>query len=216
MVNDVERIRTRLADLIAQGESIVATRTQEQKTYGLVDSYEFTQWHLSCMSFLKQVFEADSLQLAHFSGDVATWRDHHVKLGVAVLKSALEELQVGPLGKMEDLVSGEIFTDFLEMASYLHEQGYKDPAASLAGAVLEDGLKRLAKKNDIRVSNRDDISSVNSKLAAKPVYNRIVQREVEIWTAVRNHADHHQFDQYSEQQVKAMLDGVQAFLARLL
>jgi hypothetical protein len=216
MVNNVERTRTRLADLIAQGESVVATRTPEQEKYDLVDNFGFAQWQLSCMSFLKQVFEVDSLQLAHFSDGVTSPRGYDVKVGLALLKSALEELQVGPLGNLEDLVSGEIFTDFLEMASYLREQGYKDPAASLAGAVLEDGLKRLAKRNSILFGKRDDLSSVNSKLATKSVYNRVVQREIETWTAIRNHADHHQFDGYSDEEVGRMIAGVREFFARFL
>jgi hypothetical protein len=55
--------------------------------------------------------------------------------GLAILEAAKEELGYGPLSKIESLVSAEIFTDFLDMAQHLLEAGYKDPSASLIGAV---------------------------------------------------------------------------------
>ncbi|MDQ6985209.1 MAG: hypothetical protein Q9M91_02850 [Candidatus Dojkabacteria bacterium] len=68
---------------------------------------------------------------------------------------------------MKQLAFSEIFTDFLEMASHILSQGYKDPAASLIGAVLEDGLRKLCQANDIKVKTSDDIASLNTKLADK-------------------------------------------------
>jgi len=133
-----------------------------------------------------------------------------------VLNAALDELEHGPLGKLEDLVSGEIFTDFLTMAEHLLKQGYKDPAASLIGAVLEDGLRRLAKKSDVKVRDKDDINSLNSRLAERGVYNRVVHSDIGAWNKVRNSADHGKFAEYDKGNVDRMLDGVRSFLAKLL
>ena len=70
------------------------------------------------------------------------------------------------LKRIEDLVSADIFTDFLEMAEYLLKNGYKDPATSLIGAVLEDGLRRVSAGHGIKLKSREDIQSLNTKLAA--------------------------------------------------
>ena len=63
-------------------------------------------------------------------------------IGMGILRSVKEDLEQGFLERIQDLVVAEVFTDFLDQASYLLGKRYKDPAAVLAGAVLEDGLKK--------------------------------------------------------------------------
>ena len=106
-----------------------------------------------------------------------------------------------------------MFTDFLDQAEHLLKNGYKNPVASLAGAVLEDGLKKIAKKNDIPVQKRDTIDSLNQKLSQKQIYNEFKKRSVHAWKEIRNNAAHGKFDQYTESDVKAMIDSVAGFSA---
>ena len=120
------------------------------------------------------------------------------------------------LTDVRTLVSAEVFTDFLGMAKHLLERGYRDPAASLCGAVLEQGLRRIATKEGIKVRDRDDLGALNQKLAAKGVYTRLVQKRVTVWTDVRNAADHGEFSQYSKTDVEEMHTGVGSFLAARL
>ena len=60
-----------------------------------------------------------------------------------ILAAAKEDYIGGLLDDQKTLVCAEVFTDFLQQADYLLREGYKDPAAVIAGAVLEDGLRRL-------------------------------------------------------------------------
>ena len=102
------------------------------------------------------------------------------------------------------------------MAGHLVDSGYKDPAASLCGAVLEEGLRRIATNKGENVRERDDLSSLNQKLAAKGVYSRLVQKRLAVWTDVRNAADHGKFSDYSKADVAEMHQGVSSFLAQHL
>jgi hypothetical protein len=77
-----------------------------------------------------------------------------------ILSRLRSNVQNGYLRKVAEIVAAEVFTDFLEMAQHLLDQGYKHPAASLCGPVLEDGLRRIARNNDIRVNNKDDLTSL--------------------------------------------------------
>ena len=70
-----------------------------------------------------------------------------VNVGFGVLEAAQSDLESGMMGRLDTLVAADIFTDFLEMATHLIENGYKDPAASLTGAVLEGGLRKIAVAN---------------------------------------------------------------------
>ena len=133
-----------------------------------------------------------------------------------VLKALRDELEQGLIGETEDLVRGEIFTDFLDMAEHLLETGYKDPAAVLVGTVLENGLKKLAEKNEIKFKNNDGIGILNKGLANKEVYTRPKQKQVQVWADIRNSAAHGSPDDYNATDVKYMLDGVQNFLTEHL
>jgi hypothetical protein len=99
------------------------------------------------------------------------------------------------------------------MAQHLLDEGYKDPAASLTGAVLEDGLRRIARNNDITVTERDDLNSLKDKLAGRKIFNNLVRQQITLWTTLRNSAAHGKFDQYTVQDVSSMITDVRSFLA---
>ena len=114
------------------------------------------------------------------------------------------------------MAAAEVFSDFLEQAEHLLEHGYSAPAASLSGAVLENGMRSLAERNGIPVKPRDDLSALNSKLAANNVYSRLRQKQVAVWIDVRNSADHGRFDEFGETDVADLAKGVRSFLTEML
>jgi hypothetical protein len=105
-----------------------------------------------------------------------------------------------------------VFGDFLEMSEHLLTEGYKDPAASLTGAVLEDGLRRIARNNHIAVTDRDDLTSLRDKCVQNKIFNNLVRQQITAWTTLRNSADHGKFDEYTPQQVGSMISDVRSFL----
>ena len=95
-------------------------------------------------------------------------------------------------------------------------QGYKDPSASLTGAVLEDGLRRICVLKGSKLSSKEDIGSLNKKLADANIYNRLTQKKIQVWNDVRNNADHGKFSEYTSADVKDMLKGTRDFLEQYL
>jgi len=132
------------------------------------------------------------------------------------LRRLRSDIEKGYLRKTANIISAEVFGDFLEIAEHLLTEGYKDPAASLTGAVLEDGLRRIARNNDITVADRDDLTSLRDKCAGKKVFNNLVRQQITAWTTLRNSADHGKFDEYTAQQVGSMISDVRSFLANYL
>ncbi len=214
-----EKLLERLNHLIELGERVLSTRQSPPRgiiTSDYVNGDPFYQWKAGSLSFLKNVFGEDS---THFQGfhEFCKYASYPSALqGQSILKAAKEDLEGGYLNKLETLVSADIFTDLLEMAEYLVEQGYKDPAASLIGAVLENGLKQIARNHDLKVKNREDIGALNSKLAGAQIYNRLMQKQIQVWNDIRNNADHGNFSEYSLDRVKEMLNGVRDFLGQNL
>ncbi len=216
---EVKRILDRLNSLISTGDRVLATK-YDKPVRGMihldrVDAGLFQQWRTSSLAFLN-TFPSEYIYGCEFEGTCKESGYDDAERGVAILRAAKEDIEGGYLQKVEALVSASVFSDFLEMAEHLLDNGYKDPAASLVGAVLEDGLRRICINNGITLKTKEDISSLNQKLAQKHVYNPLQQKQIQVWNDIRNNADHCHFDQYKSDDVTDMLKRVRSFLADYL
>lgn len=218
-MNSKEEILARLDALIEKAKNIL--RTQEAapdilpgyNTGRMILDFEaFSEWQTQSSTYLSNLLGPDSVYVQKFNTQVDGAYPGHVSKGKGILRGVREDIEGGYLRKIEALVSADIFSDFLDMAEYLLEEGYKDPAASLIGAVLENGLRKICTNRGITVKSTEKISTLNQKLANGNVYSRLTQRKLEVWNTVRNNADHGDFNQYTAQDVKDMHKGVREFL----
>ncbi len=134
-----------------------------------------------------------------------------------VVEALRIDVEAGYLRPISELLHGEVFSDLIEMASYLLDEGYKDPAAIVTGAALETQLRRLAESNAIEVevggrSKKADL--LNSELTKAEVYTKLDQKNVTAWLDLRNRAAHGHFSEYSREQVVSLLAGVRDFMVR--
>ena len=214
-----DKIKARLNALLEQGKDVLhSRRSPRQGVSGsaYVDETIFFHWKAGSFSFLQTVFGEDSTHLRLFSKNCINARYPDAVQGQGILEAANDDIEGGFLSKLESLVAADVFSDFLEMAEHLMEKGYKDPAASLLGAVLEDGLRRIAFNNGVKVKETENISSLNKRLADAEIFNRVTQKQIEFWNSVRDYADHGKFDKYDVDKVREMLRGVRGFLAEHL
>jgi len=212
---EVDKVLKRLDTLISIGNTVSSACSLRERGTD-VDAVEvFSQWRTSSLSFLN-TFPPEYIYSREFQACCKDLSLEDVDQGLGILRAARDDIRGCYLQKVETLVSAEVFYDFLDMAKHLLDNDYKDPAASLIGAVLEDGLRRICGNNSLPVKSDDNISSLNRKLADKDVYNRLNQREIEVWNKLRDYADHGHFDQYKPDDVKDMLKGVRSFLSEYL
>ena len=144
----------------------------------------------------------------------------HVSNLVGLFKGIQHDIDSGMLSNLRSLVQAEIFADFLEMAEHLLGEGYKDAAAVLLGAVLEDSLRKIADASGVStVGSKGQpltLDPLNVALAKKGDYGPLVQKQVTSWANLRNDAAHGHFANYDAAQVKQMLLFVQKFCADYL
>ena len=213
-----ERVRERLAALIEKGEAVRATSRPAPRNYPmhphLVDGPQYSEWRTQALACLTDVFRPDHTYTASFQSGVKEDRyTPFVDTGLGILRAALDDVEHGYVESLREMAVAEVFTDFLDQAEHLLKNGYSMPAASLAGAVLENGLRSLAERNDITVKARDNLSALNSKLADKEVYPPLRRKQVSTWTEVRDTADHGHFGELKETDVADLIRGVGNFLA---
>jgi hypothetical protein len=140
---------------------------------------------------------------------------------IGVLKSLQDDIKAGYLKSHDELIHGEIFSDFLEMAGYLLTEGYKDPAAVIAGSALETHLRLLCKKYEITISRETDkgnrfkqASELNNELAKLEVYSKLDHKSITAWLELRNKAAHGLYSEYKSEQVELIISGIRDFITR--
>jgi hypothetical protein len=142
---------------------------------------------------------------------------YNINILLGILRALREDYSAGFLQNVQELVHADVFSDFHEMAEYLLSEGYKDPAAVIAGGVVEEHLRKLCTKNSIAVTvngKPKKAESMNSELAAANAYSKLDQKSVTAWLDLRNKAAHGQYSEYSKEQVNLMLLGHREFMAR--
>lgn len=140
---------------------------------------------------------------------------------VGVVASLHTDLKSGYLASLQELIHGEVFADFIEMADHLQNEGYKDAAAVLACGTLEAHLRQLCGKNGIAIEGNTatgiqhkKADQMNADLAKAGVYSKLDQKNVTAWLDLRNKAAHGHYGDYAKEQVALLIAGVRDFVTR--
>ncbi len=134
-----------------------------------------------------------------------------------VLIALRADYEAGYLRSIEELIHADLFADFLEMADELQKKKFKDPAAVIAGSVLEEHLRKLAGRHGVTVltaGRPKKAGTLNADLVKATIYNKLEQKNVTAWLGLRNDAAHGHFDNYDGVQVGLLIQSVRAFLTR--
>jgi len=140
-----------------------------------------------------------------------------IPIFVGILKAMKSDYEAGYLRSVNELINADLFADFLQMAEYLLAESYKDPAAVLAGGVLEEHIRKLCKKNHIEFEKDGrphKADGLNAELYKAQVYSNLDQKSVTAWLDLRNKAAHGKYSEYSKDQVALMLQGIRDFILR--
>jgi hypothetical protein len=212
-----QEIAARLRELRSRGQPVLSSHKPNPPNvigFPTLDRGLFTGWRTQCLAYLRNVFGDEQTYPKSFA-DATNQYGHtsEVEQGMAILEAAAEDVEAGYIAKVVELVTSDVSANFLEQAQHLLEAGYKDSSAMLAGAVLEDGLRRILVKSGETVKPRDDLAALNGRSGQKQLYSRLVQKKVSVWIDVRNSAAHGKFADYNVDDVERMVEGVGSFLA---
>ena len=221
-------ITQEIEELVSTGEKLVADASGSGLPLGHDRVQELASITARGGQLIARLYGSDSLYFERFKTSTQD-KDfnimfsryyRHVADVVGIFKAVEHDIKSGMLVNFRSLIQAEVFADFLDMAEHLHRESYKDAAAVLLGAVLEDSLRKIAgaKGVDILNSKRKPltIDPLNVELAKKGVYNALVQKQITSWANLRNDAAHGHFDKYDSAQVQQMLLFVQNFCANHL
>jgi hypothetical protein len=151
---------------------------------------------------------------------------------VGVCRSTLLLYDQGALRSPRLTIAREIEADFLEIAQAQTEIAEKSKndtqkqlhlgiAAFLAGATLEDALRRLCDENTLPYDpQRSSISKYQLCLYQPSKQIELISqsenKQITVWGDTRNKADHGKFDEITQTEVVTMIMGIRSFIDKHL
>lgn len=211
---------SRVDFLISKGNTALASKKYSDYS-AYVETGLYAGFRSLSLSFILSLFGEKHTYYKEFDTKVTDTYDHQIESGIHILQSIKYEIENGWLTSLKELVTAELFSDFLEMSKHLLDEKYKDASAVMIGSVLEEHLRQLCKKNSIEITltkgtniipKRADL--LNSDLAKESVYGILEQKSITAWLDLRNRAAHGKYEEYKIEQVNLMYQGVLDFITR--
>lgn len=154
-------------------------------------------------------------------------QENAIRATVAFLKATKDDLEHGFLDSLSSQIESEISSDYLGQAENLLKEGSTGqheyvPAAVLAGAVLERGLRTLCDRQTPQIATvrgNGEPMTMNpliDELKKAGVFNELKAKQLRSWADIRNAAAHGEWLKFSRSDVETMLAGVSSFLAETL
>jgi len=128
-----------------------------------------------------------------------------------IFRSAKEDFEGGYVFNVDLRISGEVFGDFVVLAKQSLAEGYKDVAAVLASAALEDSLKRYAIANGLNVDDGSMTEVINA-LKSKSLVSGAQRSLLDAMPKIRNYAMHADWEKISEPEDNSVIGFVEQFL----
>lgn len=190
-----------------------------------LDFEEISTFYAAGVAVVERVAGMDSVygkQVLPFINDKHTYENNYgVSRMAGILKALRADVEAGFLSSARELIHGELFGDFLEMADFLLDEGYKDAAAVMGGGVLETHLRQLCIKHGVSlntvINNQTQpkkADRLNNDLAGASIYSKLDQKNVTSWLDLRNKAAHAKYNEYTKEQVALLLQGIRYFISR--
>ena len=211
-----DKILKKLDDLIFEANTFLQDITQntveDAHSIKAIKESKFASFKTATLSFLKTILGTEEIYYNKFLHGVIYYTDYSLVLAIELLRKIKTDVEEGWLQGIKGVISAELFTDFLDMAEYLLNEGYKDPAAVIIGSVLEENLRQLTLKSELPIIQSDKISnkqtpikaeSLNVELSKNSVYNLTYQKSITAYLDLRNNAAHGKYIEYDITLVKA-------------
>lgn len=215
-----------LADFAKRADEIVGLADKVIPTFIVsahgfhCDNQAYNVFRSAGLSFFANTFGAEHPYYKEFDHVTKDAYKSAAQAGRGILIAARDEVSGGWAVTARGIVSAEIFGDFMDMAQYLLAEKYKDPAAVMAGSVLEEHLRQLGNKYGVPIDQHDSKGKtvpkkaevINADLVKAGAYNVLNQKLVTGWLDLRNKAAHGKYNEYTIQNVELMMQGILQFM----
>lgn len=207
-----DKIMDRFNELIATGENLLTSSSLSSDADVIEKAH---QWIASSQNLLARVLGEKSEHYKNFLAKVSgkkTLLSFIIPPMRGILKAAKEDYEKDYLFNVRYLITADIFEDLLEQSEHLVKHGYFQPATVLAGCVLEDGLRKLCRRNKIICSSSRGIDKMAIALVKEGVFPKLVQKQIQVLADLRNKAAHGEWDKFKKEDTIRMIQDVRRIM----
>jgi len=130
---------------------------------------------------------------------------------IGCLQNTKQELEQGLIERLVSKVESEVIGDFVVLAKEQIDAGFKDVAAVLATAALEDVMKRKTKELELDVDDKS-LDQVINALKSESFFEGAQKSVVSSYVQLRNAALHADWDKIKEPEVSSLIAFLESFL----
>jgi len=208
-----ERIEAALAELIQEGQQVLAGAHPDRFGQVVVDERAAKRWGTKAVALLRSVFGPTGVHATEAVQALATIQVARLTMVLlGVLEGALGAWKLGLVFDFELQVRTAVEGDLIGQADDLLEAGYLRAAVVVAGAVLEERLRAIAPSWGVAVTKDNGkqltLEPLNVELCKAGAYNGIVQKQITHLGSIRNDAAHGGEFNVNEADVRRMIESV--------
>lgn len=207
-----ESIKKRFEEL-DHAESQVG-RNRHDSDY--LDDKSWHRWANNVLNLLMIVFGKDSDYYSNFKSlynKDPVPRSDTLETAIGIFSAAINDYESGFLFSVRNVISGEIFGDFVALSKEALREGQKDVAAVLACAALEDALKTYAGQHQLDVKEKS-MQEIVSAIKSKGLISGAQKTLLNTMPKIRNYAMHANWDKITHEDVGSVIGFVEQFLLR--
>ena len=213
-----ETFKKQLEEIIAEHETALSQSSHSDAS-DVLSEIQISDLKMRCIAAIARYGGQNSLYFRQVAEiDKASehlWTKMNLLTGVA--KALLSDIRNDYLISFEETVHGDMFGDFLEMATQIIANKNKDAAAVLGGCTIEVHIRQLCAKYDVTTTfngKAKKTDTLNAELVKAGAYGKQDQKNVTAWLALRNNASHGNYDEYTMGEVKIFIAGIRDFITR--
>ena len=213
-----DTFKEQLSAVITEYES-ARSQSKYNDASDVISHTKITELQTRCISAIERTSGSKSIYCRQVM-EIGNKKDNvynHVAEQIGVAKALLYDIQNDFLKGLEEIIHGDLFSDFLEMATHLMENEYKDAAAVMAGSTLEVHIRNLCDKHGVKTTSGHKPKKaelLNAELTKEGVYTKLDQKSVTAWLGLRNNAAHGNYSEYTREQVRLLIESVRNFITR--
>jgi len=217
----ITKINEKFDRLLAEGEKIQRTAGWNGRQYNRSpDDVDYRRFRTEALNLIRIVCGAHSDHYKELSriaeGKDTAANSYFFKDCYGIRQAAKRDFDDGLLFDLRAVVAAEVLGDFIDQADALLAAGYHIPATSLAGAILEDAMRKLCASRALPVPDKTSIDALNAELGRAGAYDKLVHKRITALAELRNNADHGHFDDVSKEDAKDLVGYVRRFCADYL
>jgi hypothetical protein len=228
LIQEGEELSREIHNIAEHSVMTSSTRIRENTSQEDNALNRFGEWVVNYTSLLDQIIPSSSVHRTFIEKEEIFYDNKSgLKIRLSRLKGLKKDFEQGFLGNLELQVEATISADYMGQAERLLAEGQPGqhdhvPAAVLAGAVLEKGLRILCTQQTPPLALLDAngkplmMNRLIDDLKKANVFNELKAKQLRAWADIRNKAAHGEFSEFSRNDVEVMLEGVSNFLANYI